>query len=1265
MENCINFESREEEIVPSFESSVRAVSGLFRKYSVEDVAESIFVSSIWLPNISSPVKHQFITAVFASLKPEEYSLINQIESYGDFREFLEKAYELTPRFLLLEDYVPEPDWGQVRFHHDGRNYKMFYGNELSNIYEYLTLFQITHLPFEKDYVKLANRSPSEELECCLRLQEEIINGISAQPDKESITDISPGHLEVPPEEFWEDARSFYSRLRPEKLLPDQLLKAYSLQLGTLPPQLLARESFGDSVFRGTLLPVFFIEHKSRYFCILPRRYPSILFDAWSEIFGKNRERIDVPRERLRMSLTAQVHRFVEKRLKTNHVYPMVSAVTKDGRAHGITFATAFISKDKLILLYLAQPGLSGRETHKELNDKTAELNEAIALISHQPTTLALRMEGNNIEFHPPTDGDILKPEVMVLIPQISTQSESFSIPKSLPGKVIWLDSFLGIVDELEDDEDFADFIKYLGDIGGRTHSALSMLDKFASFKDSDGVLVGGALEYDLIVLDPHWGTHRRYESLSEFWNVYPEADFFDHPRTWKVIQETDTRVRLEARGYPGTALHCKTGSTNIYMTAPFAEMSFEQGRLSNLLMECLEDSISRRKPLFQEHNFFTNINRLQINLFPLSLVTGNAKLQHLQHLCNITKYWCSDYGLRAPGKYAIRIVFDDNKITKAFEETQDSSVEVAILLEVLRHMDRIVPDPGIEQIIEALQRTKTNRPRFKLFREEKPASFPEFVDPCEPKAAHFRRAKKRIAELARKLDISEGHYELEAAKEKLNLLKGSIVSEVNSVIARYDFEGVIPFLISKIDALNARYEHKRMGVEHSVRHDTDYEAKEMYAEEHGRHITMHKNYRYLIEKFVQIEPHGQKKFGVDEFQYLIALIDWLHAFYSASDNLHYGILPVGMKLDGDYSVEIKYEEGMESREREFSEELAQLELGLIGKPEDRVSSPRAVEEFLEELDQAFIKDLGFSFRFMVNVLHVLTHWPVSRQNVEESPSYSAQMTEIEDACIKIIQGIQREEIRHIIGFLTLKKDDVIRVLGQTDPCLDLPVWEHRKRYSRYTLRPIIKIGDKYHWGPYSARGSGLIWSGRPLAGALPTDLEAPTIDEVLGAEKKLIEDALNEKGLEIVKRFTLHARKNLKLHKLEPKWSHPSDLGDYDIIAFYPEKNVIFNIECKDILPVHCLKDAKALRETIFGHPGKDKGHFTQIDKREEYLSAHLPDIVKALDWPVDPNQLPEIITIYLSRRSYWWTHFPPYDVTAKFLRIDLLSDFIEHINQI
>ncbi len=1257
------FESKMKETFLCFQSATKALPELFRKYSVKDIAESVFVSSIWLPNISSLIKHQLFTGVFASLKPEEYSRTNQINSYDDFKEFLEKVYDLVPNFPLMEDYIPETDWGQVKFHHAEKNYKMFYGCELSCPYEYLTLFQMIHLPFEKEYVELADRSPTEELEYCLRLQEEVINGISAQPDSKSISNISPGHIEIPPESFWQDAQTFYSQFKPEERYPEYFLKEYSLQLGTLPKESLTAEHFGERAYKGNLLPGFFIKHELRYFCILPRRYPSILFDAWAQLFEKNKDQIGASGKQPHMSLNAQVYRFIKKRLKTDLLYPLVSAVKKDGKPHEIIFTAGFVSKDKLILIYLAKPTLSGKKTQEELESVTPMLNEAVDLTSSQPTTLALNLERQNVQFQPPSGGKSLKTELIVVIPQVSTGVEPFSIPESLPGRVTWLDSLLGIVDELEDDEDMANFMEYLEEYESRIHHPLlSMLDKFASFKDSEGILVGGALEYDYISIDPHWACQRRYKTLSEFWSTYPEVDFFDHPRTWTVKQETKTRIRFAARGYFGFALHCKIGPTNIYTTAPFAEMSFEQGNLSNLLMECLEDSLALRKFVFQDHNFFRYIDKLQINLFPLSLVSQNAKFQHLKHLSRPGQYWCSDHGRPAHDYYGIRIVFDDDKITEAFKQAQDSSLEVEILMEVLRQMDSIIPDTLIGRIIEALEKTKAGRPRFKLVAAEKPASFPEFINPYEPQSAHFKRAKKRIAEIACKLGISEGYYELEEAKKKLNLLKDSIVSEINSLIAQYDFASGIPFLITRTDALSAHYERNRMRVEHGLQHEIDYEPEEKYADEHNQYVKMHGNYRYLIEKFVQIEPKGQRELEKDEFQYLVALVDWLLVFYNVSDNIHYGILPVGMELDRDFSVDVKYEEDMKTKNKEFSEQMANLELGLIRKPGDRVSSPRAVEEFLEKLDEAFVKDLGLSFKFLINVLQVLTFWPTAKPDVEESPAYSAKLAEIEEVCIKIIQGIRRDEIKSIIEFLTLNKDDVIRVLGQPEPCPDLPVWEYRKRYSRYTLRPIIKIGDKYHWGPYSARRAGLIWSGTPLTGTLPTDLEAAATVNVLRTEKELIEKALGGKAFEIMKRFTPHARKNLELHELKPKGSHPPDLGDYDVLAFYTEKNVIFNVECKDILPVHCLKDAKRLREKIFGQPGKDKGHFTQIGKREQYLSTHISDIANALDWPTNTDQPPRIITVYLSRRSYWWTHFPPYNVTAKFLRIDLLSDFIEHI---
>ena len=236
---------------------------------------------------------------------------------------------------------------------------------------------------------------------------------------------------------------------------------------------------------------------------------------------------------------------------------------------------------------------------------------------------------------------------------------------------------------------------------------------------------------------------------------------------------------------------------------------------------------------------------------------------------------------------------------------------------------------------------------------------------------------------------------------------------------------------------------------------------------------------------------------------------------------------------------------------------------------------------------------------------------------------------------------------------------MIRVLGQDEPCDDIPVWEHRKRYARLTLRPLISLQGQYLWGPYSTQRAGSTWADAPRSGCLPTDLQGENIQKILDRERQQVAKALVDKTLEIVNRYTSNAKKEVELHTLDKTGNHPLDLGDYDVLAVYPEKNVVLNIECKDLLPAYCFKDAKRLRERIFGRPGKDSGEIGQVIKRQEYLSRHLVRIAHALDWPMDANKPPKVLALFITRHMYWWTRFPPEEIEVEFLRVDLLSDFL------
>ena len=320
-------------------------------------------------------------------------------------------------------------------------------------------------------------------------------------------------------------------------------------------------------------------------------------------------------------------------------------------------------------------------------------------------------------------------------------------------------------------------------------------------------------------------------------------------------------------------------------------------------------------------------------------------------------------------------------------------------------------------------------------------------------------------------------------------------------------------MITRIDALDDQYVHTSFTIKRSLEHDVDYKREENYARQESDYITMHKNYRYLIEKFVQLQPHKDMVLDKEQFQYLISLIDWLYVFYSASDSLHYGIHPLGMKVDRNFLVEVPHENDLSAKEKEFAEEDSKLKLGIIGNPNDRVSSPRPLADLIDVLNSAFKQDIGFTFRSMIAALQILSQWATYRSGINISLFYSASAEEIREICTHNIKGISQEEIYPILNFLTLRSCDVLHLVGQEESCPDLPVWEYKKRYARYNLKPLIIIDNKYYWGPHSTSKSGTIWSGKLSYGALPTDLQSPTIEKVLRSEKKLIEDALVVKTL--------------------------------------------------------------------------------------------------------------------------------------------------------
>ena len=256
--------------------------------------------------------------------------------------------------------------------------------------------------------------------------------------------------------------------------------------------------------------------------------------------------------------------------------------------------------------------------------------------------------------------------------------------------------------------------------------------------------------------------------------------------------------------------------------------------------------------------------------------------------------------------------------------------------------------------------------------------------------------------------------------------------------------------------------------------------------------------------------------------YLLALADRILLIYQASDALHYGVGLARLRIDDEFRPSVEQDESVVEQQRIYMQEQAELELAT---ERDTVHPPRTVDEILAEIDVVMTEDFGLSLSGLTKGLAVLADWPMHSKS-ELSPHYSADREEIVRSFHEAAE-LGSGEANRIIDFCTLESRLVIRVLDDEDPCDDLPVWEYIKRAHRYNLRPLIRLGDSYFWGPYSAQRAGIIWSGTASEGMLPTDIAGTATRKALRDQEELYEKALVTKTVEVIERTTEYAEREV------------------------------------------------------------------------------------------------------------------------------------------
>lgn len=1223
----------------NFEKFIQDLQDLFYQYSAVDVCNSLNVSALWLPNISTPLRLFLATWVFASSITERFKTDCQIITYEDFERFSNALNRQLLQINFHEDFIPEMDWGDVRVESNKQYLNIFYGGAVENLYDFIQAYKLF---FQGTDIKIL-KGAAADLHSVLLIQNYIISNIDKSLFPTEIN-IRPGHLEIPSKDFWEILNpllnDFPNALDGFEISSDLVIEQGGHEL----PR--SNNTFMEAYFHGSALQQVVIKIGDQKYPINIRGAVGVLLNFWSS-------KVELLPRYNSDKLPLNFNNFLSQRFKTGKFITGPSVVSiKSRKFDAIIFAT-LICNEKLYLLVLAEP---------DSNNSFLELRQAFAE--------SAKVHPSEIQFviHTHYDGGILlngKPdnvEFILVNPNFSAnQTLAFRDEEWEKFRFIYLTELLAILDSLDNIEEFRSYWDYYDEHIDSLGPIAGALDIFASFRDTDKVLNEGADEPDLIILDPHWGSNWRFNELKLFWQYAPKV-FPEYGNiSWKLEESQKHTQIFESKSKPIFVSHSQVNSCSLFFQVEVSPETLEyiNAHILETASQCIADCTSTRSKLIQSHPIFSN-RRIVVELLPnrdfLASETYDPSVEDSKHPL------FSSWEVNELDDLHIKVTVSLNILVTQYHliHVVDSSFEVKILTEWLIGMSHLLNLNMDESIIHSINETKSNTPRFYLAFGERTIDVPEFGFAHVPTNTDYKLARKELAKLLKELGIQPGKYELNNAKPIIDQAKNGFRKLIHSQISNFDRISLVLSCVEQIDTLMANYQREADRLRLSLKHEVDYERADHSADLHREFIKCTTNYRYLLEFTYSADASGDIAVAGKDLRSLIASIDWLFVLNGLSDTLYNGIDVGGVLINDQFIPEIYYSERRDISDQEFEREVARNRLGVELNSSDEVSTKDTIENRWQKLDDAFLQDTGFKFSSLTYCYMVLSKWASFNEDIDPKYLYSSSASELTQKIVKVFPEVSIDEAEKVVSFLILDPERIRCLEGRDEPELDVPVWEYNKRTTRFMLRPLIKFNDILYWGPSSTRRALNIWRSQLLNGYLPADFPWSNLKSLIRDFKESIEKHLEVKSHEICARYTPYALRGIDFRRRFAKERFP-DVGDYDVLAYWPDINLWLSFEAKYNQPPYCLKDARRLQERIFGRE-KDRGQFSKIEGRRAFLNANLEKLRFLLDWPRPKEDKPlRTHDIYVSRDVYWVMRNSPYPVPTSFVRVDALDKWIEN----
>lgn len=1231
---------------------------ILKKYNFDDLFLWFQVSSSHPSNQKYCARIDLMNALLLSIPSGEFEGNTFLRNdCGNLFSYLNKNY--SSYFIPIEDFEPFDQLKLIPYFYGGEKYYFYYGIYESP-FEELENFHNLYL---KDFSE-ANIAELETIESSFRVSLEFQTVLLEKVTKIKESKKSQEKVYIPSQEYFNAVESIFEISQEHLSLLEKMTDLRTGDFNHMQAQL------ADKVLEYNLFQTFKIKTpKDRMLFLYPGRHIDVLCSFAIHLIKNSQSRSTIEEAiqgNSQKQLRRACRRFFTIRGSLAGLY-----VTKshENLIKKVDFA-GVTDGGKIILFKLLPINLS-----KVLDEQIIEASSEIKTIikdMNEGDSIGLRYASNPQEI-PAIPTSVAEIFMIYVIPKLTLDPIVFERPKDLNNE----NNFIVILNDIERVFEHLSsplaFIKFMRDDNELKNKTLifntDFLDRFICYIDNSNTFSRQGKQYNFILFEPHsWSGYyleKLYEKSKD--DIYELTEGY-FPGYFNKIKN---------RG-GGVYTLCETSMFNVaYAT------KFNNGLIMASLPPdgyfCTGDEIQFSEFIahFYAH-YFNKFEKSLIGLFrdyeihldelygisvmPVTYIKRN----NIKHLLSIAAKVGKDNPIeimtgRIKQTLNLRtsVVFDCQGLPLIFSQEDNQGEKDALcrlLISLLKYLKLGAKQADLESEVTlfvdkimpvgprafSLDAVPSDNPKAERYREHE-----------EPSGSDIARVQRKIAEHIASSGSKPGEYDgakaigiLECSFDFISNIIEKELKEFNQSTVQYAFEQ-LEFV--EVERVNLSI---RAGVDSSKY--VEYDVQSRFVEEYDKLSKAAISIKYLCTNIIKLKPCGSKAVDRESWDNILALANSAIDLSWLIDMLRYDLRQLVIKISEMYEIshDIK---GDTFDIHSFAESEAQNKISAaqnrtINNQKDHKKESNGIikKEFLENLDEAFIKQYKFKFIDMICVLFALGKYE-SKSSLPTFVNECSKESLLGFLEYEIVVNCpSRQVLNAIIDFVSIDKQCFNK--GKIIPS---QLFREKKRLN---LCPIYCNEGTYVFGNQMCIEVSKFWMGMVVTGDFPYLLDKDSeIEKCMLAYRTKLDKEL-EKKAELIVREEIgeenYEANILNFKRLSEDFPKRPECGEIDLLAVNKKTKTLF------------LFDSKNRRKSVTPHGVKydiedflrgKKSYLSKIIKKERFIRNNFEEILRYFS--VSNTDGWNLKKAFIVNRNYQIAHY--YKKSIDFIELDNLAGYL------